>query len=352
MSLAAKTSVVGFFLAFSAPSVAAPAHHAGKTEDGPALYARYCALCHGADREGHAADYAPSLRAPELYEGASASYLWYAVSYGRPGTAMAAFAQEQGGPLSHDDQHALMGWLVSSAGVERKPLSDAPISGDITRGEALYATHCASCHGQNGEGVTAPALANPVLLATASDAFLRDTIARGRTGTPMLPFQGALSDADLDAVTAFLRSRAAGWSAPAAVVVSPPDPSRAVLNPLAAAAAPPVRDGRFVTAADVATALAQGQRMVILDARPLSDWQRGHIPGALPVPFYDGIESILPHLPSDDTPIFVYCACPHAASGKVVDALVKAGRRQAWVIDEGVLIWAARGYPMVIGGAR
>ena len=28
--------------------------------DGAGLYARYCALCHGADREGHAADHAPS----------------------------------------------------------------------------------------------------------------------------------------------------------------------------------------------------------------------------------------------------------------------------------------------------
>ena len=33
---------------------------------GEALYARYCALCHGADAEGYAADDAPSLRRPLL----------------------------------------------------------------------------------------------------------------------------------------------------------------------------------------------------------------------------------------------------------------------------------------------
>jgi cytochrome c oxidase cbb3-type subunit 3 len=104
-----------------------------------------------------------------------------------------------------------------------------------------------------------------------------------------------------------------------------------------------------VAAADVVAALTAKRRIVLLDARPLSDWQRGHLPGALPVPFYDGIDQILPHLPAD-TPIVVYCACPHAASGKVVDALRAAGRPAAYVLDEGSLVWAARGYPIVVGG--
>jgi cytochrome c oxidase cbb3-type subunit 3 len=286
------------FGTLSGPAYATSGDHGGgATADGAALYARYCALCHGADREGHAADHAPSLRAPELFESASPSYLWHAVAYGRPGTPMAAFAHEQGGPLSHDAQHALLGWLVAEAGVARRELSDAPVRGDPRRGQEVYAQHCAACHGAAGGGVTAPALANPVLLATASDAFLRDTIARGRTGTPMPGFRAVLDDADLDAVTAFLRSRAGGWAAPAPVVVDPPDPSNALQNATALAAELPLREGRFVAADDVAAALAAKRRIVLLDARPLSDWQRGHLPGALPVPFYDGIERILPHLP-------------------------------------------------------
>ncbi|GEM_PF-3814495 len=39
--------------------------------------------------------------------------------------------------------------------------------------------------------------------------------------------------------------------------------------------------------------------MVLLDARPMSDWQRSHLPGALPMPFYDGIDELVPHLPND-----------------------------------------------------
>lgn len=335
------------------PSYAAPAPHVtATTADGATLYARYCALCHGTNREGHAADHAPSLRAPELFESASPAYLWHAIAYGRPGTPMAAFAKDQGGPLSHDEQHVLLDWLVAQSGVTRKELPDTPVRGDPVRGEAVYARSCASCHGATGEGVTAPALANPVLLATASDVFLRDTIRRGRTGTPMPAFRGVLEEAEIDAVTVFLRSRAGGWAAPAPVEVNPPDPARAVQNLPALPAELPLREGRFVAADDVVAALAARRRIVLLDARPLSDWQRGHLPGALPVPFYDGIENILPHLPKDNTPIVVYCACPHAASGKVVDALRAAGHDQAYVLDEGSLVWAARGYPIAVGGAR
>ncbi|MBM4391152.1 MAG: c-type cytochrome [Deltaproteobacteria bacterium] len=327
-------------------------HVGPTTADGASLYAQYCALCHGAEREGHAADHAPSLRAPEMFESAPPAFLWYAVAYGRPGTAMAAFATEQGGPLSHDEQHVLLDWLEAQSGVTGKDLPDTPVRGDVERGETVYAERCAECHGATGQGGTAPALANPVLLATASDAFLRDTIARGRTGTPMPAFRGVLDESELDAVTAFLRSRAGGWAAPAPVVVNPPDPSSAIQNAKSPVAKLPVRQGRFVAAADVAAALAAKRRIVLLDARPLSDWQRGHLPGALPVPYYEGVERIVPHLPDDETPIVVYCACPHAASGKVVDALRAAGRTRTYVLDEGSLVWAAHGYPVAIGGAR
>ena len=322
---------------------------AAKESDGAALYARYCALCHGEDREGHAADHAPSLKSPELMGRASPGYLWTAIGYGRPGTAMAAFAEEQGGPLSHHDQHVLLDWLLAESGVENQPLEDTPVVGDAAQGATVYAAQCASCHGAKGEGGAGTALGNAVFLATASDAFLQDTIRHGRSGTPMVGFADVLSDQEIGDVVAFLRTRSVGWDAPAPVRVEPPDPTSAILNPDAAPAALDQRKRRFVSAASVAAALERGERLVLLDARPVSDWQRSHIPGALPVPFYDGIEAIRAHLPDDKTPIVAYCACPHAASGKVVDALKAAGFRQARILDEGILHWAAQGYPLALG---
>ena len=344
-------------LALALPSIAGAAPKADPhraTEeglDGAALYAQYCALCHGDDREGYAADHAPSLRSPELLGKASGGFLWNAVAHGRPGTAMAAFANDQGGPLSHEAQHVLMDWLVESAGVRRKPVRARDITGDVTVGAAVYQARCATCHGDRGQGGTGTALANPVTLATVSDSFLHYTVRKGRSGTPMPSFQGDLTRAEIDAVVAFLRTRSVGWDAPEPVRVSPPDPSGAVRNPDAPPATLDHREGRFVSAASVAAALEAGQRMVLLDARPMSDWQRAHLPGALPVPFYDGIDAIVPHLPKDGTPIIAYCACPHAASGRIVDALQERGYDAARILDEGVLFWTAQGYPIELGGS-
>lgn len=280
---------------------------------------------------------------------ASDVYLRHAIAYGRPGTAMAAFAQEQGGPISHYDQHVLMDWLTETSGIERAPLEEVPVSGDVRRGSEVYGAYCAACHGAKGEGGTGTALANPVFLATASDAFVRHTVMNGRTGTPMMGFRDVLSSTDIDAVVAFVRSRAVGWDVPDAVVVAPPDPRQAVLHPDAEPAQLDHRLRRFVSAASVAAALERRQRMVLLDARPMSDWARSHLPGSLPVPFYDGVASIIPHLPTDGTPIIAYCACPHAASGRVVDALRKEGFTSARILDEGVLHWAGQGYPLEVG---
>ena len=243
-----------------------------------------------------------------------------------------------------------MDWLIEESGHKRNPVRDTPVVGNATRGEGVYAKHCAECHGAQGEGGTGTALANPVFLATAHDAFLRYTITNGREGTPMLAYKGKLSETQINDVVAFLRARATGWTAPKVSLASPPDPSEAVINPSAPAATLEHRENRFVSAKSVAAAMERGERMVLLDARPMSDWQRSHLPGALPMPFYDGIERLIPHLPNDDTPIIAYCACPHAASGRVVDALTKAGFKTARILDEGVLVWAGLGYPIAAGG--
>lgn len=325
-------------------------HAAGASaHDGAEIYARYCALCHGDDRQGYAADEAPSLRSPQLMGSAPGSYLWTTISYGRPNTAMAAFQDTLGGPLSHDAQHALMDWLIEKSGVERQPVEDTPVAGNSIQGKAVYAKHCAECHGSQGEGGSGTALSHPVFLATASDAFIRHTIANGRDETPMTAFSGRLSDTQINDVVAYLRSRATGWEESTPKLAPPPNPAKAILNPSAPPAKLDDRDNRFVSAKSVAEAMKRGERMVLLDARPMSDWQRSHLPGALPMPFYDGIESLVPHLPKDDTPIIAYCACPHAASGRVVDALVEAGFSSARILDEGVLIWAGLGYPIALG---
>jgi len=124
----------------------------------------------------------------------------------------------------------------------------------------------------------------------------------------------------------------------------PPGLERLVINPGGRAPEFTLREGRFVSSEQVARALQEGRRMVILDARATSDWSASHIAGALPFPFYN-IEEMAERIPRDGTWILAYCACPHAASGHVVDELRRRRFPRTAVIDEGFPFWTAHNYP-------
>ena len=319
------------------------------------IYTKYCALCHGKDREGYAADFAPSLRshalmATTLKPKSSYNYLEHTISYGRAGTAMAPYAKSQGGPLSSGEIELLLKWLHEKSGI-KKPIemSADPVSGNAVLGKELYVKHCASCHGAKGEGIKAPALGHPMLLATASDAFLKYTITEGRDGTPMPAFKDSLGKVEINALTAFLRSRASGWNAPAAVAVKEPLPKDYVLNPTRKAPEFALRENLYVAATQVEKALKENKRMVILDARSKAAWHQTHIPGSVPVPYYEEPDKFIKDIPNDSTMIVVYCACPHAASTKVVNTLRRFGYKHTAILDEGILVWAQRGYPVENG---
>jgi rhodanese-related sulfurtransferase len=96
---------------------------------------------------------------------------------------------------------------------------------------------------------------------------------------------------------------------------------------------------------DLKLAMDEGSRMVIIDARPVSDWVAGHIRGALPFPFFD-VGNFAVRLPRDGTWIIAYCGCPHALSTEAVEALRALGFASTAVLDEGVFVWQERGYPM------
>jgi rhodanese-related sulfurtransferase len=61
---------------------------------------------------------------------------------------------------------------------------------------------------------------------------------------------------------------------------------------------------------DVHEALAQGPDFVLLDVRSAEDYARGHVPGAVHLPYRKMTESRLAAYPAD-TVFVVYCAGPH-----------------------------------------
>src|SRR5467141_3135821 len=99
----------------------------------------------------------------------------------------------------------------------------------------LYSQNCAGCHGADGKGGAAVALANPVFLAIADDTVIRRTAASGVPGTPMPAFaQGAggmLTDKQIDALVRGIRSWAQsgllpGANPPPYAAQTPGDPQR------------------------------------------------------------------------------------------------------------------------------
>jgi cbb3-type cytochrome c oxidase subunit III len=315
-----------------------------------ARYQQYCALCHGPDRAGHANDHAPSLRSPSLLATGTPVVVGEAIAYGRPGTPMGAYHVEMGGPLTRQEIRELAFWLMDMAPVEPIEVADR-VEGDIALGAEVYAANCASCHGARGEGGTGTALGNATMLALTPDGFLRHAIENGREGTPMVAFKDQLSPAQIDGVTAFLRSRSAGWQVPEPMLHAPPALDAYVINPDAAAPDFTLTDGMYVSAAELDRELKARKRMVLLDTRVTSMWERAHIAGAVPGPYYASREEVMANLPTDGTWIVAYCECPRAAAESVVRRLREAGVPNTAVLWEGIQGWVSLGYPVVQGRA-
>ncbi|MHB8166888.1 MAG: c-type cytochrome, partial [Sulfuricella sp.] len=123
--------------------------------------------------------------------------------------------------LSDADIDAIVHHIRSWNKAPAPQFSATPVKGNAEHGRALYAKQCATCHGVNGEGgegtgvtfsrprdqqIMAPALNNPGFLAAASDAMIKETLLKGRHGTPMSHFLGKKSkQKDINDVVSFIR---------------------------------------------------------------------------------------------------------------------------------------------------
>jgi len=339
--------------ACSAPAQDIPPLTAEESAAAAADYQQYCSLCHGADRQGFVNDNAPSLRSKSLYHTRFPEFILFTIAYGRRGTPMGGFFDEVGGPMNNEEIYRLTRWLREQVGVESVDYPAEHVAGDVQRGRQVFKDQCAQCHGENGEGGKGPAIANPAFLALATDAFLRYTIQHGRDGTEMAAFGEMLPAADIDAVTAFLRSRETAWTFEKPVLAPPPKPGEYVLNPEGAPPDFPLDQGLYVKSKDLDQALREKRRMVILDARVASMWQIGHIEGAVPVPYYyKEFDRLAAELPQDGTWIVSYCECPRSAAESVTKKLRAAGFANTAVLWEGIQGWISLGYPVAAGAVQ
>jgi mono/diheme cytochrome c family protein/rhodanese-related sulfurtransferase len=318
-------------------------------------YAALCSHCHAKDLRGGAADHAPSLVNPTFLESAPDDFLRRSIAQGRPGTSMPAYGKPLGGPLDDPAIDGLVAY-IRAQGPAAKALQPAS-KGDGLAGEKLYTEYCRTCHGDQKMRGEAVHLANLAFQQMASDAFIRHAIQNGRPGTKMQAFGVVMTAVQIDDVVAYVREL--GNVAGANVHPLPPPTGKEplVLNPRGrdpvwkprADPCPKPPDGcvetpRYVSVDDVHNALGEQRKLVIIDARPQSDWMRVHVAGAVSIPYFE--MKRLDEIPQDVW-VVAYCACPHHLSGIVVDELVKRGHAKALVLDEGINVWHQRGYPVV-----
>jgi mono/diheme cytochrome c family protein len=104
----------------------------------------------------------------------------------------------------------------------------AAISGpaDTSLGTRVFQQYCTMCHGDDGKGISSvgtPDFTDPQVQSQLSEQVILDTIRNGRPGTQMPAWGGRLSDAEIRAVAATVRSLGSGQALPSPTIYEPAD---------------------------------------------------------------------------------------------------------------------------------
>lgn len=192
------------------------------SSDGPTIFGAFCAGCHGPRGRGWRSPGMaafPSIANPDFLALVSDEFIAESVRRGRPGRRMPAWGTQEGG-LRPQEVQAVVAHVRQLGGADYAP-DFRPrlwVAADQSAGRRLFESSCSGCHGPEGEGGEGPALNNQVLLSTATDTYLVETIARGRRGTTMQGFltpsvvRPALSRPEIELIVAYIRSWEKGKS--------------------------------------------------------------------------------------------------------------------------------------------
>jgi len=187
-----------------------------KILDFDVLYRANCAGCHGPDGRGGAA---LALANPTYLAIADAGVLRRVTADGMAGTPMPAFARRSGGMLTDEQIDAIVAGIRTRwtnpravAGMDLPSYADSS-SGDARRGENVFATYCASCHGDTGRGARGgSSIVEGAYLALVDDQGLRTAVIAGRPDLGAPDWRGnirgqAMTSQDISDVVAWLSAQ-------------------------------------------------------------------------------------------------------------------------------------------------
>jgi mono/diheme cytochrome c family protein len=195
-------------------------------DDAMSLYAENCSLCHGLQGEGIGS--VLPLNNPALQTMVTAD-LFKIIARGRFNTAMPAWSQEDGGPLSNyqidelvnliqaGDWNATKNRVVNLGLAPLVPFTTDPDPalleqvGTLPDGATLqtaikiFSAQCVSCHGADGLGTKiAPALNDPLVREKTADELTR-TITFGSAGTLMAGWNSVLPPEEISAMVTLVQ---------------------------------------------------------------------------------------------------------------------------------------------------
>ena len=188
------------------------------------LYKQNCAGCHGADGKRGPA---PPIGDPVYLAIVDDDTLRNTISKGRPGTAMSAFAQSEGGMLTSKQVDAIVEGMRQRWGQPNvlqggtAPPYAAKMSGNSQRGAAGFTTFCAACHGAAGKGTAkVGSIVNPYYLSLITDQGLRTIVIVGRPDFSAPDWRNnvpghPMTDQEITDVVTWLASQRPAGAAPA-----------------------------------------------------------------------------------------------------------------------------------------
>ena len=180
-------------------------------EEGALQYHFLCSRCHGEFGEGETG---PAIINRDFLAAAGDRFLYETIANGRIHTAMFGWSADVYGQerLGREEIGNVVGFMRASATAPLTYIYPGSNPGTAASGADIFLEHCSECHGNEGEGVKAPALNNQEFLNAASNGYLMATVTLGRKGTAM-PSWGyggedypALTASERQDVVAYVRS--------------------------------------------------------------------------------------------------------------------------------------------------
>ena len=183
---------------------------------GITVFANECVACHGSD--GMGTSLAPALNDP-IVRSKTEDEIQRTILNGVPNTLMAPWGNALTDEELADVVGLIMNWDAVPIGAVPAAEVNIPVTEEsLMLGEEMFATYCSGCHGPEGQGTQrAPSLNVKGFLENTSDGAIEQIITLGVPGTAMPAWGDRMTDAQIQAITGFIRS----WEPTAPEVAEP-----------------------------------------------------------------------------------------------------------------------------------